>query len=110
MTDADADLTRLFAAVAERPSDEAFVADVSARVARERRLAAMRAGALSAAAIAALVIFGQPVGLGLALLGAAAGVCADVFAGLMATPAGWVACASVALAVWMAFGTARRAT
>jgi hypothetical protein len=78
MTDEiDPDLRRLFAATADPPADEAFVAAVTARTARLRLLTAVAWG------------------LGLILLAAALAVSAPVFgrmtAALALSPFGWVA-------------------
>ena len=89
----DPGLRRLFAATAEAPADEAFVAAVSARTRRERRLALL-GRVLAGALIVALVFAAAAAGLASALnqsLGAVASV-------LSASSVGWAAGLSLALA------------
>ena len=99
MTDElDPGLRRLFAATAEDPADEAFVAEATARTARRRRLA-MIGWALGLLALAAVATALAPV------IGRAAAVPIQFSAALLATPFGWAA----ALALTVAGALAARA-
>jgi len=90
----DPGLRRLFAATAEHPADEAFVAAATARAARERRLGAL-GRALAGALLSALILAAVTTGLGTAMnLGLNA-----IGALTTASPAGWAAGLALVLAV-----------
>ena len=61
----DPGLRRLFAETAEHPADDAFVAAVTARTARERRLG-LNLGHLAAGSLSALTLAAAAAGVGLA--------------------------------------------
>ena len=89
----DPGLRRLFAATAESPADEAFVAAVTVRTAREARLVLMGRVLACALALAALIAATE-TGIVAALnqgLGAVAAL-------VVGTPAGWAAGLAIALA------------
>ena len=104
MSDEDADINRLFALAAERPTDETFVRAVTTRIARERRLTLAPRAALTAALVVAVIMFAGPLGQGLAVIGQAAGLLGVQFADLLAGPTGWIALSLMGLGFWLALG------
>ena len=94
MTDElDPGLRRLFAATADSPADEAFVAGVTVRTSRERRLV-MLTRVLAASLVASLIIAAVAMGL-IQILNQGLGAVATLVG---ASPVGWVAGLGLALA------------
>ena len=96
----DPGLRRLFAETAEAPADEAFVAAVTARTSRERRVM-MFVRPLAAGLLLSLILAALATGLGVALNQSRA-----VIAPLVsASPAGWAAGLALAFAGVVLFRT-----
>lgn len=88
----DLGLSRLFAETSESPADEAFVAGVSARTSRERRILLV-VRPLVVALVGALIIAALATGLGLVVNQAR-----PLIALLASSPQGWVCSLALAFA------------